>query len=137
MPSIAFAEGSGHGGVRAVKDKEMQGDGGVGPVDILILSGVITGDRVNHAVPLVGFAGSGRKLIGGGVMDGQIERVDLRTSVGILMGIVVGTGNRVGETVAVGPGVGVDSHFRGRSVYRMVDGQMQRDEAVATVAARE
>ena len=137
MPFVPLADRSGYGVVCAVMDKEMQGDGGIGPVDVLILSGVVTGDRVNHAVPFVEFAGGGRNLIGGGMMDGQIERIDLRTSIVILMGIVVGAGLGVGVAIAFCPRIGINRNLRDRGVPGIVDSQMQYHDAVATVAIHE
>ena len=57
MPYVAYAGGVVLILVRAVVDNKMQSNGGVGPVDVLILSGVIARCGVNDAIPFVGFAG--------------------------------------------------------------------------------
>ena len=91
MPYVAFAGGVVLNLVRTVTDKEMQGDSGVGPVDILIMTGIVTGSGVHHVIPFVGFAGNGGKIISGGIVDGQMERIDLLAAVGVYVRMMVST----------------------------------------------
>ena len=123
--------------VCAVMDNKMQGDGGVGPVDVLIVSSVISGSGVNDAIPFVGFAGDGGEIIGGGVVDGQVKCVNLCAPVGIEVRVVVGAGLGIGTAIACCPCIGVERSIGDSSVRRIVDGQMQRHDTVATVAIRE
>ena len=137
MPHVALADGFGFGVVRAVMDNEMQDDGRVGAVNVLILSGVISGSDENDAIPFVGFAGGDRKLMGSRVVDGQVERIDLRAPVRVKVRIEIGAGLGIGTAIACCPRIGINRGLGDRSVHGMVDGQMQRHDTVATVAIRE
>ena len=82
-PSEAFAGSFSHYVVCAVVDGEVQGNRRVRTVDVLILTRVVAGCRVNDAVPLVRFAGGGSKFIRGGVEHRQMQGVNLRTAIAV------------------------------------------------------
>ena len=70
-------------------------------------------------------------------MDGQVERIDLRAFVGVRVRVIVGAGLGVGAVIACGPSIGIERGLGDSSVRRIVDGQMQCHDAVATVSIGE
>ena len=67
------------------------------------------------------------------VVNGQVQRIDLRTSVGVLVTVDAVAGSRVDLTVALRPGVGTARFDRVDLMHRVVNGQVQRIDLRAAV----
>ena len=98
--------------------------------------GVVAADRVGRTVaarPRVGLAGNCRHGRVYRVVDGQVQRIYLRTAVGVIVAVGIVTAGGVSRTVAARPCVSFTSNFRHGRVYRVVDGQVQRIDLRAAV----
>ena len=134
VPGVAVTGGHGLGVVGAVVNRQVQGDHTVRTVDIVVGPHVVPGLGVGPAVPSVAFAGGGGELVGGGVVHGEVEGVDLGAAVAVGVLVIVGARGVVGLPVAAGPGVGVVGGDGLGTVGRVVDGQVQGDDAVAALS---
>ena len=134
MPSIILADGEAFSIMGAVMDGQMQRHSAVSPVNVLIPTRVIAGLRVGLAIPIVTLTRRGRELVGRGVVHGEVEGIDLRAAVAVGVRMVVGARGVVGLPVTVGPSVGVVGGDGLGTVGRVVDGQVQGDDAVAALS---
>ena len=135
-PGVGAAGGFRNSGVGRREDGQIERIDLRAVVSILVL--VVVGAALGVGVagtasPGVGAAGGFRN---GGVHwreDGQIERIDLRAVMSILVLVVVGAALGVGNAGTASPGVGTASGFRNGRVYRVVNRQVQRIHLRATV----
>ena len=133
VPHVAFAFHHRFGIVCAVVDGQMESDGAVGVVNGLEVLHIVTAGGVNGIVPGVRLASGGGEFVGGGVVDSEVQGIDLRTSVGIRMAVNVVARSGVCLIVTICPSVGVVGDYRVCLVTRFVDGEMQGHHAVAAV----
>ena len=108
-------------------------------VSIQMAVGAVARRRVGLAVALrpgIGTALRHRVGLVYRVVNRQVQRIDLRTAVGVLMTVGVDTGSRVGLAVAIRPRVAATSLRSVGLVHRVVDGQVQRINLRAAVGIR-
>ena len=139
VPSVGTASFSGVGVVHRSVDHEHHRHHGVAAVGGFDGGRLHAGLGEGHAVPLVGqFAGADG--IGdhctGTVQDGQMQGVDLCTSVGVKMAVGVVARGDVGLSVAVRPDVGTAGTDGDRRVHRVEDGQVEGIDLRAAVGIK-
>ena len=132
-PGVGLHSGDGGGGIHRMVDGEVQRHGAVAACGVGQREGRLVGAfSVGLTVdPREGLASLLLVNALGDMVDGQVQRVDLRTAVGILVAVGVVAADGVGLAVAGRPSVGLASRGRQGGVYRIVDGQMQRHHTVA------
>ena len=141
VPRVAHALRHRLLGVRRLQDGQMQrhhtvAAGGTGERLRVIAAGRIDIHQDIAVKPLVVLAFRGIYLIMLTAGYGQMQRIDLHTAVGILVGVGVVAGCRVGLPVPVRPGEGAASSGFDLLSHRVEDGQVQGRRAVAAVHAR-
>ena len=105
VPYVAFAGHHCFGIVCAVVDGEVERDSAVGVVNGLEVLYVVTAGGVNGIVPGVRLASGGGEFVGGGVVDSEVQGINLRTSVVIRMAVNVVARSGVCLIVTICPSV--------------------------------
>ena len=125
-PLVAAASRFGSGSVCWIVDGEVEGDDGVATVGTAVLNGegrFVGAFVVRRAInPGVGAASLLLVNARRGIVDGQVQGIDLRAAVGVF--VAVGVGAALGVGCAV-PRVAAASRFGDGCVGRIVDGKVE------------
>ena len=114
----------------------MQGIDLCATVVVLVTVGVVAGDSVGLVIGLPGVrtARGHCECRMHRIVDGQMQRVNLRAAMGILMAVGVVAALGVGNTVTASPGVGATFGYRNGGMNRREDGQVQRIDLRAAIS---
>ena len=101
-------------------------------MDVVELLDIVARARIDGVVPCIGYACRVAELIRGRVIDGEVERINLITSIGIRVRKGINAGAVIGFAVPICPCVRIVSGFSDRERFWVMNGQMQCNNTVAS-----
>ena len=133
-PSVGVTSGNGLNRSGRCIDGEVHGNNAVAALSGLVVVDVGTRFSVGDTVPSISGASSSVEGLLNAVIDGEVEGESAGAVVSVSIFVDIETRDVVGLVGTVGPGVGVASGSRFNTGGAVVDGEVHRNNTVATLS---